>query len=227
VGYIFVDESGRINLVQKKGCFIVSYLFCNDPKALRSAMTRQLMRMHIYGKYPEKIKELKFYPQWKRFTQLGYNETQIAKFKKEIHDVRIQTIHLISNYCDGFFITILDNKTVREPSWDCETIGNYVIKQPLIYDFIPRLPLVTSPTVCFDKGRLIFGKMENFYSYLSYDSSTTCNFQETNSITEPCIWAADMISGAFYHKFQNKDSSYFDLISHKLIENGIKKYWNT
>jgi len=26
--------------------------------------------------------------------------------------------------------------------------------------------------------------MENFYSYLSYDSSTTCNFQDTKSKTD-------------------------------------------
>lgn len=239
MSYIFIDESGSIKIREKKGYFVISFLFCKNPESLRSAMNRQLMRMHVYNKYPEKLKELKFYPRRENLHKLGYIKSEIDKFENQLPDIRTQTLNLILDNCDGVYISILDNKTIREDisdRWTGETLGNYVIAHPLIKYVTPSLPIQEPPVICFDKGRLKIENMDDFYDYLGRKDSlcgfknylkygqNISNFQECDSISEPCVWAADMVAGAYYYKFKNNDDSYSELINNKLL--GITKFWN-
>lgn len=91
MGLIFVDESGNINLKEKTGYFVTAYVFCEKPKNLRDAMKRVLTRMHSFGKYPDLLNELKFYPQWNKLVDQGYSLSSIIEFKTMIHDVRVQS----------------------------------------------------------------------------------------------------------------------------------------
>jgi hypothetical protein len=229
MGHIFVDESSNINFRKKTGYFVTSYVFCKNPEILRDAMNRVLTRMSVFGRYPDLLKELKFYPQWNKLVDIGYSPDSILEYQTQIHNVRIQSINAVRDNCDGIFISCLDNKTTNAATWSHEKIGNFVTKRPLIYDMIPSLSLAEPPLVCFDRGRLAERNMEKFYSYLEFNpyGVTKSHFCEVDSISEPCIWAADMVSGAFFHKYQNNDSTYADLISSKLVGKGIVKFWNS
>jgi hypothetical protein len=238
-GSIFIEESGTAILPNSKDdFFIVSFLYCIDPSLLRLMMRRCLTRLQIRGKYPYHLKELKFFLPLNYLKSNGYTQPQIDAFKSFMPLVRIQTLHLIREHCSGIFISILDKNTKKEITWTSEELGNFVIGQSLINDVIPQLSLRLPPTLYFDQGRLAAKNMRRFYDYLTrkdgyfeyknykkYNGNLS-NFKEIDSLTEPCIWASDIIAGAFYNKYQNKDSRYSDILNAKLLRYGLRKYWN-
>ena len=228
MAHIFIDESTSINIKNRTGYFATSYVYCKKPEILREAMNRVLIRMRSFGKYPDMLHELKFYPQWHKLVCLGYSKDSILGFKTLIHDVRIQSISAVKENCDGILVSCLDNKTTVK-SWESrENLENFVTKYPLIYHLIPTISLAIPPVICFDKGRVVGRNMDNYYSYLENNpyGITRTYFHSANSLSEPCIWAADMVSGAFFYNLKENNSVYADLISSKFIGRGIIKYWN-
>jgi hypothetical protein len=149
-----------------------------------------------------------------------------------------QTLNIINKYCNGIFISVLDKNTKKKETWTVETLGNFVIGQSLINNVIPELSLNIPPIIYFDKGRLAAKNMKRFYNYLTkkdgyYEyknykryNGNLSDFKEIDSLSEPCIWAADTIAGAFYYKFQKNDNSYSDLLNSSLLGHGVRIYWN-
>jgi hypothetical protein len=238
-GFIFIEESGSgIIANSQDDFFIVSYLYCNDPSSLRLVMQRHLAKLHNRVKYPYHFQELKFFPKWNILKNNGYSLKDINFYKYLLPSVRLQTLDLIRLNCNGIFIAVFDKKTVRKPEWTSEKIGNFVIGQTLINDVIPSLPSSLPPSICFDKGRLAAKNMTRFYNYLTnkdgyYEykkykryNGNVSDFSELNSLLEPCIWAADMVAGAFYCKYQKNDSSYSKWLNDKLLSRGIRKSWD-
>lgn len=50
-------------------------------------------------------------------------------------------------------------------------------------------------------------------------------FSDIDSISESCIWAADMIAGSNYHHYVNNDDIYSKILKNK-IGIGLRKYWD-
>jgi hypothetical protein len=48
---------------------------------------------------------------------------------------------------------------------------------------------------------------------------------DTSSKMEAGIWAADLVAGAFYHKYQNNEWTYSNILNSKKIDNGERIFW--
>ena len=50
-------------------------------------------------------------------------------------------------------------------------------------------------------------------------------FKDVNSLSDPGIWAADLVAGSFRHAYLSGDQIYVDILRHKLIGSGVRKMW--
>lgn len=242
ISSIFVDEAGDIGLtskpqIQLKPYYVVGFLYSQDPNELRKRLRRILKRLHIRNMYPPHLTELKFYLPYTDLIQQGYTVTQLdTQYAIHMPVIRTQVIQAICNYANGIFAAVVDKRKAKQ-SWTTETLGNFVFAETLVSDIMNTLSPPNPPIILYDKGRLSPAKTALFQKYLvnkdqyfqrrgwkRYRGSLSTPL-DLSSTLEPGIWAADLVAGAFYHKYSHKDWTYANIFSKIKIGSGERLYW--
>ena len=239
---IFIDESGDLGLNQtsRRRYFVFGFVYCKDPTILRKKLRRYLKKLHRKNKYPEHLVELKFSLPYTRLIQQGYTVTQLdSDYSVHMPEIRTKTLQIICDHSDGVFGAIIDKRTVQpQYNWTAENLGNFVLAQTLIVNIMNVISPPNPPIIYYDKGRLSASKAIEFNTYLVNKDSyyqyrgwkkyrgnlSTPN--DTSSVLEAGIWAADMVAGSYYHKFENNEWSYSNILNSKKIGIGERVFWN-
>ena len=240
---IYIDESSDCGLSvasrKKRPYFSLGYVYCRDPITLRKKLQRQLRRQHRRNRYPPELKEIKFYlPITKIKSDWGYSDREIRRYKKYLPQFRRKAIDIILNSSCGIYSAILKKDTIKKPTWTSERLGNYIFAQTLFQRILNILQTGKPPTIIFDKGRLSIAKTTDFKLYLTNkerysDYIGTKKYQgsigtpvDMSSLSEPGLWAADIVAGSFYHKYSSLDRTYADLLTPSYIGVGERRFWN-
>lgn len=237
---IFVDESADIGLspISKRLRPFVTFgfVYCEDPQNLRKRLRRILKKSHVKNKYPQHLAELKFYLPETELIQQGYTKERLRYYEGLLPNVRLRAIQAICKEATGIFAAIIDKSKVRD-SWTSEQLGNFVFAQTLIVNIMNKITPSSPPAILYDKGRLSASRTQEFKKYMQNKDGY---FQylglkryrgilpppiETTSALDPGIWAADIVAGAYYHKYYHKDWSYANALCSKAIGNGERVYW--
>ena len=238
---IFVDESGDIGLssasqIAKKPYFTFGFVYCKDPQQLRKRLKRLLKRMHVKGRYPILLSELKFYLPYSDLIQQGYSIKDLDAYNAHMPSIRTKALGLVTRYSDGVFSAVVDKRKAL-PTWTEERLGNYVFATSLVEDVVNPLSPPNPPATLYDKGRLSPSKSIKFASYVlekdsyfqfkgwkRYRGSLSAPI-DIPSNTEAGIWAADLVAGAFYHKHSNNDWTYANMLATSLIGGKERLFW--
>jgi len=237
---IFVDESGDPGLSagskRIRPFFAFGFVYCSDPQGLRKRLRRLLKKLHLKNKYPRHLGEIKFYLPNTDLIQQGYKKADIRHYEAFSPEVRTKSINVIRKEADGVFSAIIDKKKAAR-TWTTEELGNFTFAQTLIVNIMNSISPPNPPAILYDKGRLSASRTNRFRTYLLNKDSY---FQykglkkyrgtlpapiETTSKLEPGIWAADIVAGAFYHKYSHKDWSYANALKSAYIDSGERVYW--
>lgn len=234
--HIYIDESGEIGLSNSRGNFyVVGHVYVNEPKRLQRHLKNYLAKIQVKGHYPFQLQELKFYiPKSKLKKKYKYSEKEVGSFIVNMYHIRKEVLNLIDQYSDGIFATVLDKRSLIQKTWNKERMGNFIIGHTLVTNIIGTLDCKEPPSVLYDAGRLSIRKTIDYHNYLTFK----CNqyniserfgalptFGEVDSLSEPCIWAADMVAGSYYHHYVNNDDCYSRILQKK-IGTGLRKYWD-
>lgn len=189
------------------------------------------MKLHQKNKYPPCLKELKFYLPFSELQKRGYEIKDIEQtYNIHMPAIRTKSLQIIQECCNGTFAAVVDKKKAYN-TWTPEFLANWVFVKSLITDVIPKLSVPIMPSIYFDAGRLAAKNTDYFKRYMINELNKFghyhegCVICEISSVHEPCIWAADMVSGAFYHRHSNNDGTYASMINKNLIGNGCYYYW--
>jgi hypothetical protein len=237
---IFVDEAGDPGLSSQSKTnqpfFVMGFVYCEDPSTLKKRLKRFLKKQHLRGRYPPHLSELKFYLPYSDLIQEGYTVPQLDQYNAKMPLIRSRAISLIALHCTGVFAAVLDKRRAAI-TWTPERIGNFIFAQSLIVNVMNVVSPPNPPIIFYDQGRLSPAKSFLFKNYLVQKDSY---FQykglkryrgslappiDVASVSEPGIWAADMVAGAFYHKYANNDWSYANILSLKVIGGHERVYW--
>lgn len=239
---IFVDESGDLGLarsevIASRPYYILGFVFVRDPAQLRKRLRRYLKKIHLKGWYPPHLRELKFYLPKKWLFEQGYPFADVdARFMPHMPTVRKQALHIVADHSEGVFAAIV-NKTRASPTWSSVRLGNFVFAQTLVVNILNELALPECPLVLYDKGRLSPTNTVEFQQYISRKDSYFADRKfkrysgtiappiETSSLGESGIWAADLVAGAYYMKFQDRDASCANILTKRRIGLGERLYW--
>jgi hypothetical protein len=239
---IFVDESGDPGLQSKptlaaKPYFVVGFVYSEDHGRLRKHLRRLLKKVHLRDRYPLRLQELKFFLPHSDLLSLGYTITEInTKYDPQMPLIRTAALRVIDKYAKGTFAAVVDKRKAN-PGWTSEHLGNFAFAESLFVNVLNVIPLTQCPLVVYDKGRLSPANSSKFKAYLTakeqyFDSKGYKRYPgtmptpiEASSQAEPGIWAADLIAGAYYHKYSNHDSTYSNVLSVSRVGTGERLYW--
>jgi Protein of unknown function (DUF3800) len=240
---IFVDESGDPGLtdaasVRAKPFYVVGFVYVCDPVQLRTRLRRFLRKAHKKGWYPPLLTELKFYlpKRWLFENGCPYAEVD-AKYMPHLDVVRNRALHIIADHVDGVFAAVLDKRRAL-PTWTSLRIGNYVFAQSLIYDVLNALAPPVCPEIVYDKGRVSGANTAKFREYLSRKDVIVGSQKakrytgampppsDVSSHSEPGIWAADMVAGSYYIRYQAGEKSFSNILTRRRIGAGEHRYWS-
>lgn len=237
---IFVDESGDmgLDLTKSKRYFVFDYVYARQPQVLRKRLRRLLKKLHLKDRYPRHLYELKFNLPYTDLIQQGYTPAELDKdYSIHLPEIRSRAIRIIRDHSDGIFAAVLDKKTIRENTWNSERLGNFLFAQTMIVNIMNGLSPSSPPPIYYDKGRLSAARslFFNYYllkkdSYFEYKGFKLYRGNialplDVSSVMEPCIWAADLVSGAYYHKYANNEWTYANILTSKMIGPGERIYW--
>jgi hypothetical protein len=239
---IFVDESGDPGLtaatsIASNPYYVVGYVYVTDPKELRIRLRRFLRKAHRRGWYPEKLRELKFYlpKRWLHANGLPHEQVD-SEYMPHLDSVRTRALHIIADHVDGVFAAVLDKRKAL-PTWTSVRVGNYVFAQSLVVDVLNVLAPSECPNVLYDKGRLSGTNSADFRRYINRKDSWLSGRKvkkyggaipppiETSSLAEPGIWAADLVAGAYYIRYQQGDRRFSNILTKRRIGSGERLYW--
>lgn len=239
---IFADEAGDLGLsyqpqIQRKPYYVVGFVYSRNPGDLRKHLRRLLKRLHISNKYPRLLTELKFYLPYTELIKLGYTPTQLnTQYMIHMPIIRTKAINIICKYGSGIFAAVIDKRKAKA-TWTTETLGNFVFAETVVSNIMNKLSLLNSPIILYDKGRLSPFKTTLFQKYVlakdqyfqrkgwkKYGGSLSTPIDVSSNL-EPGIWAADITSGAYYHKYTNNDWTYANMFSNVKIGLGERLYW--
>lgn len=238
---IYVDESGILGLSQSAisnhPIFSYGFVYCRDPNTLRKRLRRLLRRLHLRNRYPPRLRELKFYIPYHKMLDLGYTRQQIQYYVNHLPYVRNRALNIILNSVCLIFSAILDKRTIQRTSWTSETLGNFIFAQTLFVNILNNIQPQFPPNIIFDDGRLSAARTPRFQGYVLQKQSYFGfkGFKQyagllgaplpASSLLEPGLWAADIVAGAFYHKYRHHDPSYANMLSPIYIGAGERRYW--
>lgn len=184
------------------------------------------------------MSELKFYLPYTELIQQGYIAPQLDnQYNIHMPEIRSRCLNIINEFSDGIFVAVVDKRTIQSPRWTQERLGNFVFAQTIIVEILNKLTPSNPPLIYYDKGRLSPTRSINFSNYLiSKDSYFEYRGYkryrgrlsapiDVASVSEPCIWAADILAGAFYHKYSNNEWAYANILDNKRIGPGERFYW--
>lgn len=230
---IYVDESGDPGLVGRslnKPYFVLGFVIIQEPATLYSSLRRLLKNLHRSGSYPKGLPELKFYPPQNHWKQ-KYGEWWKDAYNSDIDLVRRKTLNLIVKKADMVSAGVLDKRTVPN-RWSSNYAQNYTFTQNICRILLD--PSISSPPqVVYDRGRISDTGRRGFYHFLMrkvahyeqvYDVAYRGHIpppRDMDSLDEANLWAADMVAGAFFHKYDHNDASYADMLSAKMISQEV------
>jgi hypothetical protein len=157
-----------------------------------------------------------------------------------IHMPRIRSdgLRIIKDLADGVFAAVLDKTTIKN-KWKQDELGNFIFAQSLFVNVMNTLSPPNPPVVYYDRGGFSLAMSISFKSYIvnkdewfEYKGLKLYRGNippplDVSSIQEPCIWAADLVAGAFYHKHMNKEWSYANILQPKMICSEERIFWKT
>lgn len=236
---IFVDESGDFGLTNRSKRFAtVGFVYSKNPSLLRKKLRRLLKRYHFKNKYPRHLSELKFMLPYSELIQKDYSVEDLNNiYSPQMPKLRSEALTIIRDNVDGVYAAILDKPSRTSSTWTTETIGNFVFVETFYVNILNQLRLPNPPLVYYDKGRLSFSKMVNFATYftakdrwLEYKDYKMYKGRvspplDVSSVLEPCIWAADLVAGAFYHKYHSNEWAYASIVKSKMICPEERYFW--
>lgn len=224
-------------MLQQKPYFVIGFVYCQDPRELRKRLRRLLKRLHIRNIYPPHLSELKFYLPYTDLIQQGYTVPQLDYcYNQHMPGIRSRAIQLVCEHSNGTFAAVVDKRKAVK-TWTQEELGNFAFAQTLVANIMNPLSPPNPPVVFYDKGRLSPSRTPLFRTYLLNKDSyfTRMGYKryrgslsaplEVSSVSEAGIWAADLVAGAFYHKYSNKDSTYANMFHKVRIAAGHRLYW--
>jgi hypothetical protein len=206
---VFVDESGNLGFTDKSAkFFIVAYIVCESPLKVRTAMRRALKVLQQDKKYHYSENELKF-----------------SHMNQKSREYVLQKI----SECDLSVNTVVVEKAKINPNLrnDIPKLYNYLVVHNIVLSFLPQLISNKKIDITFDKT-LSKKRVEDFNDYVKKKASFLLNEKNTkfepavlllshvNSISEPCLQAADAVAGAYFQKYENKNNIYVDIITDKV-----------
>jgi hypothetical protein len=241
-GTIFIDESGDPGLtsmatVAAKPYFVYGFVYCQDPHEMAKRLRRLLKRMRLRKRYPPHLSELKFYLPYSDLQKQGYSIAQLnTDFNTKMPLIRTAALSIIDTYSTATFAAVVDKRKAAA-GWTSERIGNFAFAQTLLVNVLNVACKGGCPIVMYDKGRLSPANSYKFKAYLKdkeayfamkgYKQYAGALSQpiEVSSVSEPGVWAADLVAGAYYHKFSNHDASYANMLHRTRIGSGERLYW--
>ncbi len=102
---------------------------------------------------------------------------------------------------------------------------SYVIVEFLVRNILEKYS-PTSITVRIDKSmtqvirnelNVYFGAKVDLLTNQMGRQTIPYHIQHVDSLEDPCIQAVDYIAGAVFHKFEQHQTSYYDIISNKVV----------
>jgi len=199
-------------------------------------LRRYLRKIHVRGKYPAHLAELKFYLPDTYLIQKGYTKDQIRRYEGYLPIIRTRSINIICSAGAKVFCAIVDKRTAYA-SWKSEELYNLAFAETVIVNIMNALSPPIPPAIFYDRGRLSIARSRDFGSYLLnkdsyFESRGLKKYQgslglpiDVPSVGTPGIWAADVVAGAFYHKHAHNDWSYSNALAPAVIGNGERMYW--
>lgn len=239
---IYVDEAGdpglaSITTIQNKPYYVVGFVYAKDSRELKKRLRRYLKKLHIHNRYPRHLGELKFYLPYTELIKEGYTVAQLDRdYNTQMPLIRTHTLEIVNRYSDGVFAAVVDKRKAMQ-SWTSEKLGNFVFAETLIVNVMNVISPPEPPIIFYDRGRLSPSRNTSFKNYI-LEKDSFFEFKgykryrgsipapiDISSVSEPGIWAADMVAGAFYHKYCNRDATYSNMMIPRLLGGLERLYW--
>lgn len=202
---MYVDESGDLGFSDKSTrFFVIAYLVCNPSVAIRTEMKRLLKRLHEKGFYHRRQNEL--------------------KFCKMDDTCRKIVLHKIAEFDVSLGVIVVEKSRVKlDLREKLPVLYNYLVVHHIVSALVPSLEAGQKIHITFDKSlpKTRITDFNNYVeekaSYLFYEKGNNlpskCLYSDhVDSKHEPCLQAADSVAGAYFHKYEEFDASYADII---------------
>jgi hypothetical protein len=211
---VFVDESGDLGFTKKSTrFFVVAYVECASPQAMRISMSRALKHLHQRKKYSLARNELKFSRMddyCRRFVL-----KKIARFDASLGVVVLEK-------------ALVNSNLRKEPP----VLYNWCVVHNVMLSLLSNIAAGNRLNIVFDRSlptwriKEFNAYVENKARYLLYEkgaafSDSSIISEHVSSEMEPCLQATDAIAGAYYQKYENKNDEYVRIIENKI---GAFKY---
>ncbi|MDR3576957.1 MAG: DUF3800 domain-containing protein [Anaerolineaceae bacterium] len=201
--YAFIDESGTVSVPNGTQFLIVAVLCAGKPREIELPVRRALK---------------KFGPSLSRgeIKAADFEEPAIARFLKEIikEDVSI-------------LATVINQHEIQRPPKEMEEIYRRTVART-VYHLVERWPHIN---VCLDQRytnkQQRFALEEQIREAIQDLPQKVVLIRQENSINRKELQAVDAIAWAFFQKYERDDWRFYDIISHKVIQEEIivEKDW--
>jgi hypothetical protein len=206
---VFVDESGDLGFSSKSTkYFVVSYILTLE-----------------YGVVSARINRLR-----KRYNR-DHRFTGEFKFSNDPPQIRASLLDLLSELPLEIGIFVVEKSRVREHLRDKKNIlYNYLVVEPVVSTIMSNYePEKIEIVVDKRMTKELVGEFNDYLSgkvgwksHLEDKDPPLHRVQHKDSTSEPCLQAADYVSGSAFRKFEHNDDEYYDMIRSKVI---YKKQW--
>jgi len=207
--YVFVDESGDLGFNENSTkFFIVAYIECESPIKLHGEMKKVLKFLHKNKKY-----------------HYGRNELKFSLMNQKCREYVLQKI----SDCDLTVNALVVEKAKILPKLrdDPSSLYSYLVVHNIILSLLPQIITNKKLVITFDRS-LPNWRIKKFNDYVnskvhmlltekgSKFKPDSISLMHDNSELEPCIQAVDVVAGAYFQKYEKKNSSYTDIIINKV-----------
>ncbi|HMO79133.1 MAG TPA: DUF3800 domain-containing protein [Candidatus Paceibacterota bacterium] len=208
MAYIFLDESGDLgfNFTKRKTSkfFIVTFLFTKNKNELEKMVKKT----------------------FKSFSKKDFNNhSGVLHSNKESPKTRNRILNLFreKGTCDIITIYLNKNRVYTKLKDEKHILYNYVTNILLDRVFTKKLiPLDKKIKIIASRRETNKFLNENFSSYIKNQTKNNHKFDIEIEIKSPALekglQVADFISWAIFRKYEHGDSSYYNLIKSKIVE---------
>ena len=227
---IYIDDSGDPGLRRQhfhKPYFVWGCVAVRNADALRSDIRHLLNEMHDSGAYPVGLSEIKFYPphsHWKR----AHLERWMDAYHADMDRIRKKALGIIADRVDGVSAMIVDKRDVQS-GWKGNMLQLHALYQHFCFGILPSQIMPAPPQMVYDQGRIpavdqillhdMVGRQASIYEQqgrVAYEGHIPIPY-DADSAVEANLWAADMVAGAFHHKYDHSDPTHADMVPAKMI----------
>ena len=227
---LYTDDSGDPGLkVQhfNKPYFVWGCVAVQNANAFGSEIRRLLNEVHNSGAYPVGLPELKFYPPHS-YWKLMHHGRWMDAYHKDMDIVRKKVLNIIADKADGVSAMIVDKRSVQN-GWKGSTLQAETLYRHFCFGILLSRKMSAPPQLVYDRGRIPPRNQAYFHNKVSsqagiYERQGRVSYEghipspyDADSASEANLWAADMVAGAFHHKYDHNDSTYADMVKAKII----------